>query len=90
MASGDDSAWKPLNYQICLKTRHSSPKVGTCYKYIKNIQSRGVPLLGKLFEIDHENPLHRKQIFEIDSENPRFRGNYPLLQNLRNRKCQNS
>ncbi|XP_064652664.1 HEAT repeat-containing protein 1-like [Lineus longissimus] len=27
LASGDDSAWKPLNYQICLKTRHSSPKV---------------------------------------------------------------
>ncbi|KAL1264046.1 hypothetical protein QQF64_004401 [Cirrhinus molitorella] len=24
---GDDSQWKVLNYQIMLKTRHSSPKV---------------------------------------------------------------
>ncbi|MGH0159593.1 UNVERIFIED_CONTAM: hypothetical protein FKN15_008290 [Acipenser sinensis] len=27
VAIGDDSQWKPLNYQILLKTRHSSPKV---------------------------------------------------------------
>ncbi|KAJ8404760.1 hypothetical protein AAFF_G00331470 [Aldrovandia affinis] len=27
VAMGDDSQWKPLNYQILLKTRHSSPKV---------------------------------------------------------------
>eukprot|EP00061_Rhincodon_typus_P015411 g43064.t1 len=27
VAIGDDSVWKPLNYQILLKTRHSSPKV---------------------------------------------------------------
>ncbi|XP_051867261.1 HEAT repeat-containing protein 1 isoform X2 [Pristis pectinata] len=27
VAIGDDSLWKPLNYQILLKTRHSSPKV---------------------------------------------------------------
>ncbi|XP_041341384.1 HEAT repeat-containing protein 1 isoform X1 [Pyrgilauda ruficollis] len=27
VAMADDSLWKPLNYQILLKTRHSSPKV---------------------------------------------------------------
>lgn len=27
VAMGDDSQWKPLNYQVLLKTRHSSPKV---------------------------------------------------------------
>ncbi|XP_072906670.1 HEAT repeat-containing protein 1 [Hemitrygon akajei] len=27
VAVADDSLWKPLNYQILLKTRHSSPKV---------------------------------------------------------------
>uniref|UniRef100_UPI00398EE581 HEAT repeat-containing protein 1-like n=1 Tax=Pristiophorus japonicus TaxID=55135 RepID=UPI00398EE581 len=27
VAIGDDSVWKPLNYQILLETRHSSPKV---------------------------------------------------------------
>ncbi|XP_069787090.1 HEAT repeat-containing protein 1 isoform X2 [Narcine bancroftii] len=27
VAINDDSLWKPLNYQILLKTRHSSPKV---------------------------------------------------------------
>lgn len=27
VAMGDDSQWKVLNYQILLKTRHSSPKV---------------------------------------------------------------
>lgn len=29
VAMADDSLWKPLNYQILLKTRHSSPKVGS-------------------------------------------------------------
>lgn len=27
VAMGDDSQWKILNYQVLLKTRHSSPKV---------------------------------------------------------------
>ncbi|CAM9779225.1 unnamed protein product [Lampetra planeri] len=27
VAMGDDTLWKPLNYQILLKTRHTSPKV---------------------------------------------------------------
>ncbi|XP_064913879.1 HEAT repeat-containing protein 1 isoform X1 [Columba livia] len=27
VATADDSLWKPLNYQILLKTRHTSPKV---------------------------------------------------------------
>ncbi|KAG7492749.1 hypothetical protein MATL_G00017170 [Megalops atlanticus] len=27
VAMGDDSQWKPLNYQVLLKTRHNSPKV---------------------------------------------------------------
>ncbi|XP_068866429.1 HEAT repeat-containing protein 1 [Aphelocoma coerulescens] len=27
VATADDSLWKPLNYQILLKTRHNSPKV---------------------------------------------------------------
>ncbi|XP_064176653.1 HEAT repeat-containing protein 1 isoform X2 [Anguilla rostrata] len=27
VAMGDDSQWKPLSYQVLLKTRHSSPKV---------------------------------------------------------------
>ncbi|XP_067928293.1 HEAT repeat-containing protein 1-like [Watersipora subatra] len=27
IAAGDDSLWKPLTYQICLKTRHSSAEV---------------------------------------------------------------
>ncbi len=30
VAMGDDSQWKVLNYQILLKTRHSSPKVCKC------------------------------------------------------------
>lgn len=29
VATADDSLWKPLNYQILLKTRHTSPKVGS-------------------------------------------------------------
>jgi hypothetical protein len=29
VAMADDSMWKPLNYQILLKTRDSSPKVST-------------------------------------------------------------
>lgn len=29
VAVADDSMWKPLNYQILLKTRDSSPKVRT-------------------------------------------------------------
>lgn len=29
VAMADDSLWKPLNYQILLKTRHTSPKVGS-------------------------------------------------------------
>lgn len=29
VAMADDSMWKPLNYQILLKTRDSSPKVRT-------------------------------------------------------------
>jgi hypothetical protein len=34
---------------------------------------RTTPIWGKIFEIDHENLLHRKKkIFEIDRENPRF------------------
>jgi hypothetical protein len=30
------------------------------------------PLLGKIFDIDRENLLHRKKIIEIDCENPGF------------------
>jgi hypothetical protein len=30
------------------------------------------PLFGKIFEIDCENPLHRKKLFEIDCESPGF------------------
>jgi hypothetical protein len=34
--------------------------------------------LGKIFEIDREYPLHRKNIFEIDRENPGFREKRPF------------
>lgn len=30
VAMADDSLWKPLNFQILLKMRHSSSKVGKC------------------------------------------------------------
>jgi hypothetical protein len=33
--------------------------------------------LGKIFEIDSENLLHRKTIFEIDRENPEFLRKHP-------------
>ena len=31
VAMGDDTQWKTLNYQVLLKTRHSSSKVGTLH-----------------------------------------------------------
>lgn len=31
LAVGDDSLWKPLVYQICLKTRNSLPEVSLFY-----------------------------------------------------------
>ena len=30
VASHDDSLWRSLNYQVCLKTRSSDPKVSHC------------------------------------------------------------
>jgi len=31
IAAGDDSLWKPLIYQVCLKTRHQNPSVSLLF-----------------------------------------------------------
>jgi hypothetical protein len=35
------------------------------------------PLLGKIYEINSVNPIHRKRIYEIDCEHLGFRGKRP-------------
>jgi hypothetical protein len=43
--------------------------------------TRTTHLLGKIFEIDHENQLHRRKKFELDLEKPGFRGKRSPFQN---------
>lgn len=34
VSAADDTLWKQLNYQILLKTRHSSPQVSFSYYFV--------------------------------------------------------
>ena len=35
VAAGDETYWKTMNHQICLKTRHSSSQVLTIFIFVK-------------------------------------------------------
>ncbi|XP_069035979.1 HEAT repeat-containing protein 1 isoform X1 [Lepisosteus oculatus] len=73
VALGDDSQWKPLNYQILLKTRHSSPKVrysallmllelaGKLRENYMVLLPETIPFLAELMEDECEEVEHQVQ-----------------------------
>ncbi|XP_055495531.1 HEAT repeat-containing protein 1 isoform X1 [Leucoraja erinacea] len=73
VAIGDDSFWKPLNYQILLKTRHSSPKVrfsalimllelaGKLKENYMVLLPETIPFLAELLEDECEEVEHHCQ-----------------------------
>uniref|UniRef100_UPI00398EA4BE HEAT repeat-containing protein 1 isoform X2 n=1 Tax=Pristiophorus japonicus TaxID=55135 RepID=UPI00398EA4BE len=73
VAIGDDSVWKPLNYQILLKTRHSSPKVrfsalimllelaGKLKENYMVLLPETIPFLAELLEDECEEVEHHCQ-----------------------------
>ncbi|XP_043551503.1 HEAT repeat-containing protein 1 isoform X2 [Chiloscyllium plagiosum] len=73
VAIGDDSVWKPLNYQILLKTRHSSPKVrfsalimllelaGKLKENYMLLLPETIPFLAELLEDECEEVEHHCQ-----------------------------
>jgi hypothetical protein len=63
--------WVCERRYMCIQLQH-----GRCQGCLG---MRTTPLLGKIFEIDCENPLHKK-IFEIDHENPGFLRKLPPFQ----------
>ncbi|TSL75269.1 HEAT repeat-containing protein 1 [Bagarius yarrelli] len=81
VALGDDSQWKVLNYQILLKTRHSSPKVRfsallmlveLANKLKENymvLLPESIPFLAELMEDECEEVEHQvqKTIQEMES-----------------------
>ncbi|KAM9462286.1 HEAT repeat-containing protein 1 [Clarias gariepinus] len=81
VAMGDDSQWKVLNYQILLKTRHSSPKVRfSALLMLVELASKlkenymvllpeSIPFLAELMEDECEEVEHQvqKTIQEMES-----------------------
>ncbi|XP_066552649.1 HEAT repeat-containing protein 1 [Amia ocellicauda] len=73
LAMGDDSQWKTLNYQILLKTRHSSPKVRySALLLLLELASKlrenymvllpeSIPFLAELMEDECEEVEHQVQ-----------------------------
>ncbi|XP_066521731.1 HEAT repeat-containing protein 1 [Hoplias malabaricus] len=73
VAMGDDSQWKVLNYQILLKTRHSSPKVrfsallmllelaGKLRENYMVLLPETIPFLAELMEDECEEVEHQVQ-----------------------------
>ncbi|XP_078413403.1 HEAT repeat-containing protein 1 isoform X1 [Cetorhinus maximus] len=73
VAIGDDSVWKPLNYQILLKTRHSSSKVrfsalvmllklaGKLKENYMVLLPETIPFLAELLEDECEEVEHHCQ-----------------------------
>ncbi|KAL7869934.1 hypothetical protein AOLI_G00139220 [Acnodon oligacanthus] len=73
VAMGDDSQWKVLNYQILLKTRHSSPKVrfsallmllelaGKLKENYMVLLPETIPFLAELMEDECEEVEHQVQ-----------------------------
>ncbi|XP_033875164.3 HEAT repeat-containing protein 1 [Acipenser ruthenus] len=73
VAIGDDSQWKPLNYQILLKTRHSSPEVrfaalvmllelaGKLRENYMVLLPETIPFLAELMEDECEEVEHQCQ-----------------------------
>ncbi|XP_067844821.1 HEAT repeat-containing protein 1 isoform X2 [Heptranchias perlo] len=73
VAIGDDSLWKPLNYQILLKTRHSLPKVrfsalimllelaGKLKENYMVLLPETIPFLAELLEDECEEVEHHCQ-----------------------------
>ncbi|KAL2099230.1 hypothetical protein ACEWY4_005710 [Coilia grayii] len=81
VAMGDDSQWKVLNYQVLLKTRHSSPKVrfssllmvlelaGRLKENYMVLLPETIPFLAELMEDECEEVEHQVQkvINEMES-----------------------
>uniref|UniRef100_A0A8C0H3C4 HEAT repeat-containing protein 1 n=1 Tax=Chelonoidis abingdonii TaxID=106734 RepID=A0A8C0H3C4_CHEAB len=73
IAVADDSLWKPLNYQILLKTRHTSPKVrfaalltlvelaGKLKENYMVLLPESIPFLAELMEDECEEVEHQCQ-----------------------------
>uniref|UniRef100_A0A8D0LAZ4 HEAT repeat-containing protein 1 n=1 Tax=Sphenodon punctatus TaxID=8508 RepID=A0A8D0LAZ4_SPHPU len=73
VAMADDSLWKPLNYQILLKMRHTSPKVrfaalialvelaGKLKENYMVLLPESIPFLAELMEDECEEVEHRCQ-----------------------------
>ncbi|XP_018616676.2 HEAT repeat-containing protein 1 [Scleropages formosus] len=73
IAVRDDSQWKPLNYQVLLKTRHSSPKVrfssllmlvelaGKLKENYMVLLPETIPFLAELMEDECEEVEHQVQ-----------------------------
>uniref|UniRef100_A0A452ICU1 HEAT repeat-containing protein 1 n=1 Tax=Gopherus agassizii TaxID=38772 RepID=A0A452ICU1_9SAUR len=73
VAVADDSLWKPLNYQILLKTRHTSPKVrfatlltleelaGKLKENYMVLLPESIPFLAELMEDECEEVEHQCQ-----------------------------
>ncbi|CAM5101904.1 unnamed protein product [Eretmochelys imbricata] len=73
IAMADDSLWKPLNYQILLKTRHTSPKVrfaalltlvelaGKLKENYMVLLPESIPFLAELMEDECEEVEHQCQ-----------------------------